>query len=51
MDRLEAVKCASSLLLEAGLRVEGCYHALGRVDAAVLLANFTFAFNLLAGFD
>ena len=48
MDRLKAVKCASTLLLDAGLHVEGLDHALGRVDGAVLLANFTFAINLEA---
>jgi hypothetical protein len=51
VDRLEAVKCASSLLLDAGLHVEGCDQAFPVVDGAVLLANFTAGLHLVADFD
>ena len=50
VHRLEAVKCASSLLLDAGLHVEGCDQAFPVVDGTVLLANFTAGLNLVGGF-
>jgi hypothetical protein len=42
LDSLEAIECASSFLLEAGLHVKGLNEALASVDGAVLLAHLRF---------
>ena len=42
LDSLEAIECAGSFLLEAGLHVKGLNEALASVDSAVLLAYLGF---------
>ena len=45
LDSLEAIECAGSFLLEAGLHVEGLNEALASVDGAVLLAHLSGALD------
>ena len=42
LDSLEAIECAGSFLLEAGLHIKGLNEALASVDGAVLLTHLSF---------